>query len=144
MPGITTGSTGSLAPSYRARLTGQSARRYFARAFDRLVGGVLFATASVVALIYVSWASSTWSCVVLPATDSGQIARRCAPSGLGIGTEGVLAVRPEVPLYEHLGLLLFEFLTWPPTTVALSIATLVTVLLCCRPELNQLPLRGSA
>lgn len=143
MPGFTTGSTGSLAPFHRARPTGQSARRYFARAFARLVGRVLFATTFVVVLLSVTWPNWAWSCSVLAANLDEPIAPRCAP-GLGIGTEGVLAVRPEVPPYEHLGLLLFEFVTWSPVTAALSIATLVTVLLYCRPERNRLSLGRTA
>lgn len=143
MPGIATGSTGSLAPFHRARPTGQSARRYFAQAFARLAGGVLFATTLVVALLSVTWPGWAWSCVVLPPDLDDQIASRCAPPGLGVGTEGVLAVRPEVPAHEHLGLLLYEFLTWSPVTVALSIATLVSALLYCRPELNRFSLGRS-
>lgn len=65
---------------------------------------------------------------------------QCGSQTLAPFAAGVWALSPEVPLHEHFALVFYELVTWPPVTVALSIAALVTVLLYCEPGLNRLPL----
>lgn len=143
MQPTTTGAPGSLSYELeRPRPTGQSARTFFLVAYVRVVWGLVF-----------SAGLTAWLSRIHPVSDLTPMAicsyrwehGAVCPFGAWIGPDSPVWIHgTNLPVHEQYAVFLSEAVTFPPLTVGLSIATLVTVLLYVRPELHRLPLRGRA